>query len=108
MKRLLVIFIWLPTTLATILFTLSLQNFHHNFSSDNQSSFFDTFNNPWKAANSYQLYSSLPKVLGASTVNITGEDAIPVLVQQYLDKNQSPMAPYVNQLVKTARKYDVD
>jgi len=107
MKRLLIILIWLPTTLATIVITLALQNFRHHFAQNERLASLETLMSPWQTT-SYQLYSSLPRVLGASTVAIKGEDALPDLVSQYLTKNDSPMAPFAQDFVATARKYDLD
>ena len=108
MKRLLIILIWLPVTITTLFVALALQNFRYNLSLAENLDSWNVFTNNQYTSNSYQLYSSLPKVLGATTVAITSQDAIPELIKEYLEKQNSPMAPYTNDLIKAARKYNLD
>lgn len=52
--------------------------------------------------NSYQMYSSLPKVLGASTFSVESGDAIPELAKTF--SKGTPMEPYIENFVNIARK----
>ena len=54
------------------------------------------------------MYNFYPKVLGATVFNITSEDAVPVLVEEYLQEHDSPMLDTSEALVESARKYDLD
>lgn len=107
MKRLLVILIWLPTTLVTLFVALSLQNYSHYYSvKQNFFDFNDWFGLP--PSGNYQLYTSLPKVLGATTFSVKAEDAVPALVEEYLIQHNSPMAPYADSFILAARKNGID
>jgi len=53
-------------------------------------------------------HAILPQVLGAFTYQVKSEDAIPEIVKSYLEKYNSPLLPYSNFLVKTAREYGFD
>jgi hypothetical protein len=108
MKRLLILSVWLPTTLATLLVTLALQNYRYQFLIGQRLQEFSQTVSAWHPSSTYQLYSSLPKVLGASTASITAQDAIPELVNQYLADHDSPMTPYADDLVGAARKNGLD
>lgn len=108
MKRLLTLLIWLPTTVATLIVTLAFQEFREQLRTSTASQNWKDLAENWQTPTSYQIYSSLPRVLGATTVSITGQDAIPELVRQYLEKHDSPMAPYADDLVMAARKYNLD
>ena len=109
MRRFVIILVWFPITIVTIFATLSLQNFRYHFSiREEAESSLNRLINGWKAPESYQLYGSLPKVLGASTFSITSEDAVPVFIKDYLNKNNSPMAPYADGLILAAQKNGLD
>ena len=109
MKRFLIILVWFPITIVTLFATLSLQNFRYHFSiREEAASSLNKLINGWKAPESYQLYGSLPKVLGASTFSITSEDAVPVFIKDYLIKHHSPMAPYADGLILAARENGLD
>lgn len=59
----------------------------------------------------YKFYASLPKVLGAQTVDayyIESQDVVPELVHNYLKKYNSPMVDTSYDLVQAARKYELD
>jgi len=50
----------------------------------------------------------LPEVLGAFTYSVTSSDAIPEIIKKYLKRYDSPLLPYADFLVKTAREYNMD
>lgn len=54
------------------------------------------------------LYAALPQTIGEVLGAVTGADARPIIIEKYLQKYQSPMAPYYQELLAAAEKYDVD
>lgn len=108
MKRLVIIFLWLPVTLATLAVTIALQNFRYQQTFTDNLQSFSQYLDKWSNTNAYQLYSSLPKVLGATTASITGKDAIPEIVKNYLTKHNSPMTPYAQDLINAGNQYNID
>ncbi|MGI5827393.1 MAG: hypothetical protein ACOX6V_00030 [Patescibacteria group bacterium] len=107
MKKLLVVCIWLPVTLLTLVFTLGYTLTYNTrvqvTSSETETVTLSTI--------PYKFYTSLPKVLGAKTINafyVSSQDVIPELVYNYLKKHKSPMLSTSNDLVMAARKYDLD
>jgi len=55
-----------------------------------------------------ELYSALPSAISSISQAITTGDARPVIIRQYLEKNNSPMAPYANALFQASEKYELD
>jgi len=49
-----------------------------------------------------------PQVLGAFSYNVKSEDAVPEIIKAYLARYQSPLLPYADALVNTARSYRMD
>ncbi len=49
-----------------------------------------------------------PQVLGAFTYSVKSEDAIPEIIKKYLKQYDSPLYPYTNVIVDTARSYRLD
>lgn len=98
MKRLLLVFFWLPATLTTISVSLIF------------------FNYRWKAGVKQieaalnleklvpgKIYSALPEVLGLSTLDPTKNT-----IQEYLNKYRSPMRDTAKALAQTAQEFEVD
>jgi hypothetical protein len=59
----------------------------------------------------YKFYSSIPQILGEQTVNdayIKSQDIIPELVFNYLKMHDSPMLETADELINTARDYELD
>jgi len=107
MKNLLLVLLWIPTTLATIFFTLGYASYYHTATQAQakQEEVINLTDIP------YNFYTSLPNVLGAKTVNayyVTTQDIIPELVHNYLKQHKSPMVNTSYDLVLAARKYDLD
>lgn len=103
MKKLLIALIWFPTTIFTLIISL------YFFSYKNIPVFADQKPNILtNQNNSFQMYVSLPKILGVSSAIIKSEDAIPELITQYLTKYHSPMAESSEQFVNTFRTYGID
>lgn len=55
-----------------------------------------------------RLYAALPQTIGEVLGEVTSSDARPIIIEKYLKKYQSPMAPYYLELLAAAEKYDVD
>jgi len=54
------------------------------------------------------LVENLPQKLGKLSQEITAQDARPAIVEQFLKKRNSPLAPYANYMVKVADQYQID
>ncbi len=54
------------------------------------------------------IFNSQPPVLGTSDAQITGADGKAAIIQQYLARHRSPLAPYAQKLVDEAEKYGLD
>lgn len=55
-----------------------------------------------------QLFAALPEAIDSISTAITTGDARPVIIDQYLTKHHSPMAPYSDFLFEMSEKYDLD
>ncbi len=55
-----------------------------------------------------QLYAALPQEIGAVETRVGTEEARPVILGQYLETQNSPMAPYADFLFKMSEKYGLD
>lgn len=55
-----------------------------------------------------QLYASLPQEVSSISSEIETGDARPVIIDQYLEKYNSPMAPYADFLFQMSEKYGLD
>jgi hypothetical protein len=55
-----------------------------------------------------QLYAAIPEVLGEMSSAVQTGDARPVIIQKYLEKHDSPLLPYADELLAASEKYDVD
>lgn len=103
MKRLLILFVWFPTTLLTISVSLFFY-LYYSFNLLAQERLKQITEKP----RYYQMYMSVPKTLGISTVNIQTDDAIPELIAQYLQKYHSPMAESAYAFTEIFRAYGID
>ncbi len=56
----------------------------------------------------YSIFNSQPPVLGTSDAQITGADGKTAIIQQYLARQHSPLAPYAQKVVDEAEKYGLD
>jgi hypothetical protein len=104
MKRLLAISSWLGITVLTLFLSLS---FYSHLANVPQISFRPQIT---EATTTDTLASNaiLPEVLGAFTYTVKADDAIPEIIKSYLAKYNSPLLPYADYLVKTARKHNLD
>jgi len=55
-----------------------------------------------------QLYAALPQTIGKVLGTFETDDARPIIIKKYLEKYQSPMAPYADLIVETSDKYGLD
>lgn len=55
-----------------------------------------------------QLYAALPAEIGSIATEVETDDARPVIIDQYLEQYNSPMAPYANFLFQMSEKYGLD
>jgi len=56
----------------------------------------------------YTIFNSQPPVLGTSDAKITGADGKAAIIQQYLARHRSPLAPYAQTIVNEAEKWGID
>ncbi len=94
---------WSSATILTLCSVFLFYNYRENQKSQSLSEIVFA-NEP----SYYQMYNFYPKVLGATIFNIISEDAIPILIEEYLKDHQSPMLETSDELVEIARKYDLD
>lgn len=104
MKRLLTLTIWTGITLTTIFSSFILLT----DITQAKKKIFPLRNFVSEKYQNYQMYGSLPKVLGAFTGVITSADAIPELTCQYLKKRNSPMYPNCISFSEIFRSYRID
>jgi hypothetical protein len=103
MKRLLIIFAWLPATLLTLTTTLFFYLYYsNNLALQNR------LKQIAQRPKAYQMYVALPKTLGAATSTAKTEDGIPELVSQYLTKYHSPMADSAFEFTRIFRAYNIN
>ena len=55
-----------------------------------------------------ELYSALPSAVGSIGQAIATGDARPVIIKQYLEKHQSPVAPYADTIFQASEKWGLD
>ncbi|MFC1711882.1 hypothetical protein ACFLZ1_04870 [Patescibacteria group bacterium] len=106
MKRLLVFFIWLPSTILTL---VAVTYFHTYRSFLVEAKTRQSENLQVETPNeSYKMYAALPKTLGVSTTSVKTEDAVPELVYQYLKRYKSPMTDTADAFVRIFRSYNIN
>ena len=103
MKKLLGILSWSGITFLTLFLTLS---FYLELTNLPQMSYRPKItSNPTESITSQAI---LPEVLGAFTYSVKSEDAVPEIIKSYLERYNSPLLPYSNYLVDTARSHGLD
>ncbi len=99
MKKFFLIFVALvftPFTLGVSLFTL------------NQITQAKTPNPVQSFQNSGQYYAALPETTGEVLGEAISQDARPIIIKKYLEKYDSPLLPYAQDLFEASEKYGVD
>ncbi|KPJ70992.1 hypothetical protein AMJ51_00415 [Microgenomates bacterium DG_75] len=100
---LLIFFIVTPTTLVVSFFTLIKVTQTKEISALAKESVSQLASQPPS-----RFYAALPEVLGEMTTAIETGDARPVIIEKYLEKHNSPLLPYADELLAVSEKYDVD
>jgi len=103
MKKVLAVFSWTTITSLTLFLTLS---FYLNLSNLPSVSFRPQLGNA--QTESSTSHAILPEVLGAFTISVKSDDAIPEIIKAYLKRYNSPLYPHADYLVSAARKYRLD
>ncbi len=55
-----------------------------------------------------RLYAAIPEVLGEMSTAVETGDARPIIIEKYLEKHNSPLLLYADELLEASEKYDVD
>lgn len=105
MKRLALIMLWFSTSVLTLVSSFLFFSYRENINLK-LSKAKQTVQQVVLRTNSYQMYSSLPKVLGSSTFSVKTGDAIPELAKIF--SQSTPMELYVKDFVKIAKKNGLD
>jgi len=56
----------------------------------------------------YTIFNAQPPILGTSDAQILGADGKAAIIQQYLARQRSPLAPYAQKIVDEAEKWGID
>ena len=105
MKRLLVVGLWVPVAMISLLVCLHVYAANEENESKKISNVASNITQP------YQMYKSVPKVLGEQAPNafyIQSQDIMPRLIELYLRKNNSPVLDSYQDLILIAQEYGVD
>ena len=108
MKKILLLSIWFPTLILTLFSNLWLYSYKPEILSLGNSEKEEIIT---LTHTPYNFYSSLPQILGAKSVNnyyVESQDIIPEITKNYLKMHKSPMTETSNDLVRAARKYEID
>lgn len=106
MKKLLVIGLWFPTTIVTLLVGLFLLS--QSLQVREMGSLAKTTLREHYLDNGYQIYAALPSVLGSFSSAVQSGDARPEIVRQYLEKYQSPLLPYADYIIQLSDENGLD
>ncbi|MBL7159039.1 hypothetical protein ISS85_01025 [Candidatus Microgenomates bacterium] len=106
MKKLLILIFWLPATLLTLFSSFSALYFTQNIKGGSQ--FLQAQAAELAQKNQYQFTAALPEVLGSFTNVVTTGDARPEILQQFLEKHDSPLEPYADFIVKKSDEIGLD
>lgn len=55
-----------------------------------------------------RLYAAFPGEVSSISQRVGGDEARPLIIEQYLQKHNSPLFPYAETLFEMAQKYDLD
>lgn len=106
MKKILLIGVWFPTTLLTLVITFFLFSYSSQVKAGGI--LLKTTAKYHLLDNEYQMYASLPQVLGSFTTAVNTGDARPEIIRQFLARHKSPLESYADLLVATSDKYGLD
>ncbi|MFC1627375.1 hypothetical protein ACFL18_02385 [Patescibacteria group bacterium] len=103
MKKVLIVISWTTITTITLILSLSYYLYLNRIVSPSYRPKI-AFNSP----DAITSHAILPEVLGAFTYTVKSDDAIPEIIKNYLKKYDSPLLPYADYLVITARSHGLD
>lgn len=106
MRKLLLVFAWLP--LATTCLTLSLLLLHSYSNVKGGKALLAYQAREMLPKTGYQFYAALPQVLGSFSTAIAKDDARPEILRQFLHNHSSPFEDYAQTLVDASDKNDID
>lgn len=100
MKNILAVYLWFLTTTAT--FTLGIYTLH--FISQKQKAP-SVITKEIDSQNFYQIYASLPPSIDVFQATIIAVDSRPELIRQYLERFNSPLAPFAKDIITASNLY---
>ncbi len=106
MRKLLVLTLWFFASRLTLFSSLILyKNTNQVKALNNLTASQSTF---LAVSPSYSIFSALPQSRGDISASVTGNDARPLIIKNFLGSYSSPLANYSDFFVKTADKYQLD
>lgn len=106
MKRVILLVLWFPATLTAIaISTFLLLKYSQIQGMDTMAK---TTLQAYYLNNGYQMYAALPSVLGSFSTNLQTADARPEIVKSYLQRYESPLLPYADEIVKLSDNNGLD
>ena len=106
MHKLLLVVLWIPLAVSSLLLSLLLLRTTSEIKG--VSTLLAIQAKQMLPKNGYQFYAALPEVLGTFTTAISKEDARPEILRQFLKQHSSPLEPYANTIVQASDTYGVD
>lgn len=107
MKRILIVLLWFPITLATLLLSINTYT-HITKTKDLQKLLSIEAQIISQTTTPYLAYAAIPKAVQDIQTAIRSGDARPVMIDLYLETYDSPMAGFGSFILETAEKYNVD
>jgi len=108
-KKLLLVSTWLPISLISLIASLTFLHATATISEVKEiDSLFVSQAREMLPKNSYQFYAALPQVLGSFNQAIEMGDARPELIRQFLDSHNSPLEPYVDNIIEQSDEHVID
>jgi hypothetical protein len=106
MKNFLLVLLWIPSSLLTILLALLCFYYFDNLNNTTLALAKQADNIAFK--DQLEFYAASSQVLGSFSSNIKAADARPGIVKQYLEKYSSPLLPYSDLIIQLSDKYGLD
>lgn len=107
MKKLMLLLLWFPATVATIL--LSLQTYTHIAKTHAMQALISAEANSISLNSSgFFAYAALPQTANNIKTTIATGDARPVVIDLYFERFSSPLAGYGELIITLSEKYNID
>lgn len=106
MKKLLLVSLWLPTNIVSLILCLILLNSYSNVKAGKTLLSYQA--KEMIPKNGYQFYAALPQVLGSFSVAVAKQDARSEIIRQFLAKHNSPFEPYAELITGLADEKNID